>query len=133
MTFATVPIYISTLTLTKLSMLFFYRRIFENATTLLYVNITIGFVLVWGVAHFLANIFICNPVAGQYDLAVAATATCGNQITLFQSLIVTNIIGDIIIMILPMRKWPSKDYDGCVCIQAKYLTYHGKRQGQSGA
>lgn len=104
MTFATVPIYISTLTLTKLSMLYFYRRIFENATMLLYVNITISFVIIWGLAHFLANIFICNPVAAQYNLVAAATGKCGNQITLFQSLIVTNIIGDIIIMILPMRK-----------------------------
>lgn len=105
--FATVPLYISTLLFTKLSMLFFYRRIFEQATMLFWVNCTIVFSVVWGVAHFLGNVFICDPVAGQYDMVIAATAKCGNQITLFQSLIVTNILGDIVIMALPMRKCSS--------------------------
>lgn len=68
------------------------------------------FVVVWAAPHFLANVFICDPVAAQYDLTIAATATCGNQITLFQSLIVTNIIGDVIVIVLLMRECSSDEH-----------------------
>lgn len=85
-------------------MLFFYRRIFENANMLHWVNAVAVYSVVWGIAHFLANVFVCTPVSAQFDLTVAATGTCGDQIALFQSLIITNILGDIMIMVLPMRE-----------------------------
>lgn len=71
---------------------------------LFWVNVTIVFCVVWALSHFLANVFVCSPVSAQYNLQDAATGTCGNQNTLFQSLVITNIIGDIIIMVLPMRE-----------------------------
>lgn len=70
----------------------------------LLVNCTIVFCIVWGVAHFLANVFICSPVKAQYDLEAAASGACGDQIRLAQSLIITNIVGDLFIMVLPMSE-----------------------------
>ena len=66
--------------------------------------IVLGVVLAWGFGHFLAVMFICKPVASQWDLAVPGE--CGNQIKLFQSIISTNIVTDAAIMLLPI-------YSGC--------------------
>ncbi len=61
---------------------------------------TLGLVIFWGLAHFLAVVFICSPVESQWDLNL--TGKCGDQIKLFQSLIITNIVTDLVIMFLPI-------------------------------
>ena len=93
-------LYLVALTLIKCSILCFYLRIFTDHFMVKPCRVTFGIVMLWGVAHFFAVIFICRPVQAQWDLSV--TGTCGNQIKLFQSIISTNIVTDLIIIILPL-------------------------------
>lgn len=82
-------------------MLFFYMRVFKDRMRP-YCWITMGLVFVWSWAVFLANLLICTPIRAQFDLAVAKPDSCGNQVPIFQALIIVDILTDIIIMILPM-------------------------------
>ncbi|KAH7323231.1 hypothetical protein B0I35DRAFT_500090 [Stachybotrys elegans] len=105
MTFIVVPFYLSTLLASKLSMLAFYLRIFERHSLKLWVFVTMGFCVVWAVGHFLGNVFICKPVQAQWNLNLIMTGrgTCGDQIPIFQSMIISNMLMDLIIMTLPLK------------------------------
>lgn len=67
---------------------------------MLAVKVMFGVIAAWAIAHAFAVIFICSPVSFQWDLTV--TGKCGDQIKLFQSIITTNIITDVMIMLLPI-------------------------------
>lgn len=100
LTFAFQLLYILALALVKSSILCFYLRVFISPRMMLAVKIMFGVVAVWALAHALTVVFICTPVSFQWDLTI--TGKCGDQIKLFQSLITTNIITDVMIMILPI-------------------------------
>jgi hypothetical protein len=75
--------------------------VFISTRTLLAVKVMFGVVATWAVAHALAVIFICTPVSFQWDLTIIG-GKCGDQIKLFQSIITSNIITDVMIMLLPI-------------------------------
>jgi hypothetical protein len=88
------------LCLVKSSILCFYMRAFASTRLMLAVKVMFGVVATWAFSHALAVIFICSPVSFQWDLTLAGK--CGDQIKLFQSIITTNIITDVLIMLLPI-------------------------------
>ncbi|KAL8395860.1 hypothetical protein RB595_003348 [Gaeumannomyces hyphopodioides] len=90
------------LAMVKLSVLFFYMRIFDRKMRM-YCWIVMGGVFVWFVATTMANIFICTPVRAQFDLAVAKPDSCGDQLPIFKSITIINLLTDIVIMIMPMK------------------------------
>lgn len=65
---------------------------------------TMGLVIAWAVAHFIAAIFICKPVQGHWDLRYAAEAQCGDQMMFFQSGLSINVVLDFIVIVLPLCK-----------------------------
>lgn len=46
-------------------------------------------------------LFICFPIQAYWDLALAATH-CGDQILMYTLFISSNIVTDVLIMLLPM-------------------------------
>lgn len=100
LTFAFQLLYILALALVKSSILCFYLRVFVSTRMTCTVKAMFGVVAVWALAHALTVVFICSPVSFQWDLTISGK--CGDQIKLFQSLITTNIITDVMIMVLPI-------------------------------
>ena len=88
----------------KLSVCFFYLRVFVGRGMRIATFATMGLVVAWAVAHFLAATFICTPVAGQWDLRLAAEVKCGNQSKFFQSGLSINVVLDFIVIVLPLCK-----------------------------
>ncbi|KAF2036388.1 hypothetical protein EK21DRAFT_106490 [Setomelanomma holmii] len=101
LTFAFQLFYLLALGIIKTSILCFYTRVFISVRTLLAVKIMYGVVAIWALAHALAVVFICKPVEYQWNLTIAG-GKCGDQIKLFQSIITTNILTDVVIMVLPI-------------------------------
>lgn len=87
---------------TKLSVCFFYLRVFVGRGMRIATFVTMGLVTAWAVAHFIAAIFICDPVQGQWDLRFAPTAQCGDQMMFFQSGLSINVVLDFIVIVLPL-------------------------------
>ena len=92
-------IYIILLAAVKASTLFFFHRVFITPYMQLASKILLGFVAAWTVCYLAACIFICNPVSAQWN----GSGTCGQYISMIQSLIATNALGDIIIAVLPIH------------------------------
>jgi hypothetical protein len=99
LTFGMQIVYTILLASVKASMLFFFIRVFVTPWMQLASKITLGFVLMWMISYLGACIFLCNPISAQWT----AQGDCGEYMPMIQSLIATNAVGDIIIMLLPMR------------------------------
>lgn len=94
-------LYMGSLTLVKCSVLVFYMRVFATQTMQRLSMATIGFVIAWCVGHMFAMVFICHPVAFWWDISIPG-GYCLDQLPIYVSLIITNILSDIVIMALPM-------------------------------
>ncbi|MCJ1297646.1 hypothetical protein MMC08_000434 [Hypocenomyce scalaris] len=92
---------ISALTLIKLSVLLFYRRIFTTPTFCILVWIVGSFVTAWGIAFFFANFFQCIPITGVWE--TGKPRHCVNSVHLDNAYQGLNIMTDITILIMP---WP---------------------------
>ncbi|KAM0723252.1 hypothetical protein Q7P37_001453 [Cladosporium fusiforme] len=100
-TFAFTLVYLWTLASLKLSQLFLYNRVFSGQLKH-WINTGIALVVLWGLIFTFVFIFLCNPIKLQWSLAERA-GKCMDQILVLKSLIMTNIITDIYIFILPIR------------------------------
>lgn len=101
---------ISTLTI-KLSVLFFYNRIFVNRTMKLATKLTMVWVLLWSVGNIMQVFLICQPFAASYDPTVKGT--CGNQKASFIAIGAFNAITDVTILLLPVQTiWSLKTKTG---------------------
>ncbi|RDL37364.1 uncharacterized protein BP5553_04797 [Venustampulla echinocandica] len=97
-------VYLQALGAIKCSLLTFYLRMFPSRKMQLIIKFSIVMTLVWLVAHDLALIFLCKPVQYQWDLTIPAdqNPTCGDALSLYTSVVTTNIFSDFWIMGLPM-------------------------------
>lgn len=84
----------------KLSVLFFYLRVFVGKTFRLVTYSIIGVVTAWSVANVLLLFLICRPFAANYDLTI--TGSCGDRPTAFIAIGAFNIISDVVILVLPI-------------------------------
>lgn len=66
---------------------------------------TMILVSVWVIASFIGQIFICTPIAGAYDLRLAAVVKCGDRPKFFQTDVSINVILDVIVIALPLCKF----------------------------
>ncbi|KAL7796479.1 hypothetical protein V8C37DRAFT_346297 [Trichoderma ceciliae] len=94
-------IYTTCISTVKLSVLFFYLRVFPNRQMRIATQIVIGIVGVWAVANILMFFLICRPFEANYN--PAAGGTCGNQVTAFIAVGAYNIISDFVVLTLPLR------------------------------
>jgi hypothetical protein len=111
-------LYVWSSTLAKLSLLFFYRRIFSTTYIRVFVLGCIYFVLVYFVACFLTLLLECRPLSLYWHILVLPQGTggvCADEGNLLLASGVVNVIIDWIILLLPIRtalklhiQWPQK-------------------------
>ncbi|OTA94593.1 hypothetical protein M434DRAFT_29741 [Hypoxylon sp. CO27-5] len=92
-------IYLLALASVKMSVLSFYQRTFSTESMQRAIWATMGVVFIWAFSHTLAFIFVCRPTQAWWD---TSAGTCGNLIPIYASIVVVNIITDLIVMALPM-------------------------------
>ena len=93
-------IYSTSMSFIKLSVLFFYLRVFVNHSLRTATKAAIVLVCLWCAGNFLQVFLICQPFLRVYDPTVPGV--CGDQIASFIAIGAYNIITDVIILILPM-------------------------------
>ncbi|OIW30687.1 hypothetical protein CONLIGDRAFT_713264 [Coniochaeta ligniaria NRRL 30616] len=84
----------------KMSVMFFYLRVFVNDGLRLATKLVIGFVLLWSVGNILQVFLICRPFAATYDPTIKGK--CGSQVVSFIAIGAFNVITDAIILTLPI-------------------------------
>lgn len=84
----------------KLSVMFFYLRVFVNDGLRLATKLAMAFVLLWTVGNILQVFLICRPFAATYDPTVKGE--CGNQVGAFIAIGAFNVVTDAIILTLPI-------------------------------
>ncbi|KAI0842324.1 hypothetical protein F5Y06DRAFT_257313 [Hypoxylon sp. FL0890] len=99
LTFFMQIIYVILLAAVKASMLNFFLRVFATPFMQKASKICLVFLALWAIAYLCSCIFLCNPISGQWT----GEGKCGAYMPMIQSLIVTNAVGDVIIMALPMK------------------------------
>ncbi|KAF4459441.1 integral membrane [Fusarium albosuccineum] len=98
-TFAFTLIYLWALAALKLSQLFFYLRAFSiQLRTWIYA--VIGIVVAWALTFTFVFIFLCHPVEQQWTLQ--RIGRCLDQILVLKCIIMTNVVTDLFIVILPI-------------------------------
>jgi hypothetical protein len=85
----------------KISVLFFYLRVFVNERLRLATKIVMGFVASWTITNILLLLLICRPFKANYTPTLSTTH-CGNQVQAFISIGAFNIISDVLICALPI-------------------------------
>lgn len=61
----------------------------------------LGLIVVWGVGTSLGMVLVCTPVRSNWDTSRTAL-DCKNQNAMYQSLVITNVVTDFLIICLPM-------------------------------
>lgn len=97
--------YITALTLVKMSVLMFYVRVFKVVRIYqVALWVTGVIVLAWGIAILLITILACFPIRKNWDQSVP-----GYCIERHSTLLIPNVLTDFILLILPMPMlWPIK-------------------------
>lgn len=96
-------IHVVPISLAKCSLLFFYRRIFRGTTFSYITWATIGLATTWGVSFFFALLFQCNPISAYIRYGQKAPGLrCINPYQLYYSLSISDVLIDIIILIIPI-------------------------------
>lgn len=91
----------------KLSVLFFYNRIFVNRTMKMATKLTMIWVVLWSVGNIMQIFLICRPFASSYDPTIPGT--CGDQKASFIAIGAFNAITDVTILALPVHTiWTLK-------------------------
>ncbi|KAJ2986755.1 hypothetical protein NUW58_g4878 [Xylaria curta] len=97
-------IYAGSVSFTKLSILLFYRRLFERGSTWFHIRLAfaaffcIGYLLsIWAVAGAL-----CQPVEFFWTKFLGATGKCLDINSSFLSLTVLNLVADLLVLLVPI-------------------------------
>ena len=99
-TFAFTLVYIWCLTALKMSQLSLYMRVFTLQLRGWVYGVG-GIVIVWALVFNFLFIFLCDPISQQWT--VERVGHCMDQILLLKALILTNLITDLFIVVLPIR------------------------------
>ncbi|KAI1398983.1 hypothetical protein F4819DRAFT_466757 [Hypoxylon fuscum] len=97
-------VYAGSVSFTKLSILLFYRRIFQRGTKWFHIRLAIAFFLcvsypltIWGVMAF-----VCKPVSHFWTQFLGTTGQCIDINTAFMVLTVVNMVNDIVVLMVPI-------------------------------
>ncbi|KAK4247432.1 integral membrane [Corynascus novoguineensis] len=99
-TFIFTLIYLWTLACLKLSQLCFYNRAF-GVQLKVWIYGFGAIVAAWGIIFTFIFIFLCDPVAQQWT--IDRIGHCMDQILVLKCIIMTNVVTDLMIIILPIR------------------------------
>ncbi|KAF4831246.1 Satratoxin biosynthesis SC1 cluster protein 4 [Colletotrichum tropicale] len=98
-TFAFTLVYLWALACLKLSQLWFYHRAFSLQLSR-WIYVVAGIVVVWALTFTFLFIFLCDPISQQWT--VMRIGHCMDQILVLKCIIMTNVITDLFIVILPI-------------------------------
>ncbi|TEA15262.1 Satratoxin biosynthesis SC1 cluster protein 4 [Colletotrichum sidae] len=98
-TFAFTLIYLWALASLKLSQLWFYHRAFALQLSR-WIYVVSGIVVAWALVFTFIFIFLCDPIAQQWT--VLRIGHCMDQILVLKCIIMTNVVTDLFIVILPI-------------------------------
>ncbi|KAF2440319.1 hypothetical protein P171DRAFT_524396 [Karstenula rhodostoma CBS 690.94] len=101
-TLAGTMVYSLSLAFSKISILFLYLRLSTVRWFRLLVWILLGIVIAYAIIYNLMSLFGCRPIAASWDLSLATTAKCLDQLTKYMALSVLNIIIDVFELVLPI-------------------------------
>lgn len=115
---ASQMLYVWSNNLTKLSLLYFYKRIFTTHSIRIFVQVCIYFVMLYFMACFLTLLLECRPLTLYWHILVLPRDTggvCVDEGNLLLISGVVNVVIDVVILVLPIRtvlnlhvRWPQK-------------------------
>jgi len=88
------------LLLTKISIVFQYKRIFTAAKVVRLCNVMIGILVVYGCWAVLGSTFMCVPVSNFWNTGISVQ--CMDKLAFWFSNAALNIVTDIMIFSIPM-------------------------------
>lgn len=88
------------ITATRLSLLFFYHRVFPMKRFTTVVRVTGCIVLGWWISFLITVIFSCYPVHGFWDRSVKAK--CYNQRTFAWGVTGTEVFTNVLMLVIPI-------------------------------
>ncbi|ORY07130.1 hypothetical protein BCR34DRAFT_631839 [Clohesyomyces aquaticus] len=101
--FISIEAYCSALTLTKVSILLQYRRIFTVKELRIPIYIVMGICVAYGVESVLSGVFTCIPVDAFWEISKKPTAKCINEYHLWYANGGLNIFTDLLVAALPVH------------------------------
>ncbi|KAI0873270.1 hypothetical protein GGS24DRAFT_402324 [Hypoxylon argillaceum] len=99
--YAHQPIYYISVSLTKVSIILFYFRIFPQQSYRAFLWVMMVIVILTGVTTTIAGLFQCNPIARAWNIDIPGS--CFNQPALFFANGALNIGEDLILYVLPTK------------------------------
>lgn len=96
--------YFAEMSLTKLSLIAFYMRVFPNKSVQLILTGSAVFVAVWGIAFFLTAVFQCTPVNFFWDQVRGEGGSCVSSNALALSHAVVNLVLDFWLLAIPLSQ-----------------------------
>lgn len=103
-------IYVVCLSLTKISILLFYHRIFVKGWFLKCVKITIAFVLLYAISFAIVLLCQCDPISATWDRDIYPRK-CLNLHTIVYANASISILQDFLVLILPIPELLSLQVD----------------------
>jgi hypothetical protein len=85
----------------KLSILFFYVRLFPYQKFKYFAYANMAYTIAWGIATWIVNLTICSPIAFYYDKTIPG-GVCKNQSISGAANGALSLLGDICILALPL-------------------------------
>ncbi|RAL12254.1 uncharacterized protein BO97DRAFT_470459 [Aspergillus homomorphus CBS 101889] len=98
--YITIPLYNLSLTLTKLSLIFLYKRLFPTKSYQIILAITLCFVVATGLWMVFSAILFCNPIRSFWDTSLPHT--CLPETVVWSLNAAFQISTDLLLVILPM-------------------------------
>ena len=96
-------LYALAITVAKISILLFYRRIFNTIVTFRYaIYIIGGFCLLWFLVVMLVSALQCQPVSYAWDKSLVG-GTCIDLRAMYYGFTISNMVLDVIINVMPVR------------------------------
>ncbi|KAL3262299.1 hypothetical protein ABHI18_002887 [Aspergillus niger] len=96
----TIPLYNLTLTLTKLSLIFLYRRLFPTHTYRILLILTLIFVIITGLWMVLSTLLFCIPINAFWDTSIPHTCLPEDVVWCLNAAF--QITTDLILVVLPL-------------------------------
>ncbi|KAJ4997484.1 Satratoxin biosynthesis SC1 cluster protein 4 [Colletotrichum sp. SAR 10_66] len=98
-----IAVYSLSVTTAKMSLLVLYLRLSPDRVFRIVVITFIGFTTAYAISYLLLILLSCRPIQASWDLSARQGATCISKDTLYLVLAATNIIMDIVCLILPLK------------------------------
>jgi len=86
----------------KLSVIFFYRRIFVGKWFNIITWTMAGLSASWGLSIVLGEILTCSPVAAHWGTRIDLFTKCGNTYNFLKTYAVSDVVLDTLILAIPI-------------------------------